>query len=106
MALSKPGALWITAASLVLAGAAAWYFGTASVPEPGSGSSTPHPPAPSATPASLIPDEGKSPPLPQEGTGFITGRLVCGAATNPVQGEVTVALAGSAPASVRPAGRG
>src|SRR5258705_9610550 len=106
MALSKAAALGITAVCLAVAGAAAWYLGITPGPAPGPTASTPVAPANPPTPPHPTPVEGKTLPRAPKGTGCVTGRLVRGTATNPVQGEVTVAFAGSAPTSVRAAGRG
>ena len=106
MALSKPIQLGLAAAFLTIVGAAAWFYGSASAPAPGPGSTTPLPAAVPAPPAPSTPTEGKARAPSPGGTGLVTGRLVRGAATHPVSGEVAVSFTGVAPVVIRTAGRG
>ncbi len=106
MALSKPTQLGLAAAALIIVGAAAWFFGSVSAPPPGPGSTTPLPAAERAPPEPSTPPEGKARARSPGGTGFVTGRLVRGAATNPVSGEVVASFPGLAPVVIQTAARG
>ena len=103
MARSRFVAIGIVAA-VVLAGGAAWLLDRGPAPDVRPDGAAPPPPA--AVPLVPAPPPVESRPAPLRGTGIVTGRLVRGAPTNAVAGEVAVTFAGRAPVAVATGERG